>query len=439
MTSDDLKKKAKALPDTPGVYFFKDSEGAVIYIGKAKSLRNRVSSYFHASAAGEHPKVQVMSRKISDVDTMQTESEVDALLVEARLIRDVQPKYNVQLKDDKSYPLLSITRTDDFPRVAVTRERQPGETEYYGPFVDATGLRQAVKIMQRIFKFATCSLTIRADDEKRRYFRPCILHSIGRCTAPCADRISKEDYATDVESLRRFLKGEKEKLIEDLRVKMKDAAAGRHYERAGEYRDQIDALASLSKQSPYGEYLEGDITPMDPTEGLDECRRVLGLTKSPRAIAGIDIANLGEKQAVGSLVTFVDGVPFKAGYRKYRIKTVTGVDDYAMIREVVRRRFTRASGEFEITPDILLIDGGLGHLHAAAEALASLKDIAMPLLLSLAKKEEILFRRDSDQALPLPGHSPMLRLMMYVRDEAHRFAQHYHHILRRKSLFEGEE
>jgi excinuclease ABC subunit C len=377
-----------------------------------------------------------MISKIRDVAVLQTPSEVDALLLEARLVKDTQPKYNVKLRDDKSFTMLAITRFDDFPKIWVGRETDDVNAEMIGPFTGAADLREAVKVLQKIFKFATCRIEMREGDEKRKYFRPCLLHSINRCTAPCAARISKQDYAADIESLKAFLRGDRAKLAAGLEAKMKEAAKRLDYERAAGLRDQIRAIEALDRHAPEFDYVEGDITPIDPKEGLDDLVRSLALPKTPRTVEGVDIAHLQGNEAVGSVVSFVDGIPFKSGYRRFRVKLAPGGDDYASIREVVRRRFSRLKDEEGLFPDVLLIDGGEGQLRSAAETIESL-GVPPPLMLSLAKQDEILYRWDARPVkLALSPASPGVRLMMYVRDEAHRFAQHYHHVLRRKALLE---
>ncbi|HXX93082.1 MAG TPA: excinuclease ABC subunit UvrC, partial [Planctomycetota bacterium] len=400
----------------------------VLYVGKAKSLRDRVSTYFTESYGDS--RIRAMVAQIRDIETLDAPSEVDALLMEARLIKDIQPKYNERLKDDKSFTMLAITKFDDFPKVWVMRETDDADAEMYGPFAHAGELRDAVRVLQKIFKFATCTLEMRADDPKRRHFRPCLLYAIRRCTAPCADRVSPERYAADLEMLRMFLRGQRAEVLSGLRAKMKEASGRLEFERAAELRDQVKMLESLSRRTEL-DYIEGDITPMDPREGLDELQKILGLPEPPRAIEGVDIAHVQGGESVGSLVNFVDGIPFKSGYRRYRIRTVEGIDDYAMIREVVTRRFRRLDEEGRVFPDVLLIDGGVGQLNSARSALQEL-GVRPPVVLSLAKQEETLFR--DGKPIPLAKSSPALRLLMYVRDEAHRFAQHYHHLLRRKAL-----
>lgn len=418
------------MPETPGVYLMKDGKGRTLYIGKAKNLKNRVSTYFHDSYGD--PRIRTMVSKIENIEVLLAPSEVDALLMEARLIKDVQPRFNDRLKDDKSFTLLAITNFDDYPKVWVVRETDGVNAECYGPFTSAGELRDAVRALQRIFKFATCTLEMREDDAKRKFFRPCLLHAIGRCTAPCADRIPRERYLADIEMLRRFLRGGREEVVEQLRTRMKEASKRLEFEQAAELRDQIKSLEGLSKRSEL-DYIEGDITPMDPRDGLDELGRVLSLPRAPRTIEGVDIAHVQGEESVGSVVSFVDGIPFKSGYRKYRIKAVEGIDDFAMIREVVTRRFRRLDEEGKLFPEVLLIDGGLGQLNSARSALTDL-GVSGPIVLSLAKEEETLFR--DGRAVPLEKSAPSLRLLMYVRDEAHRFAQYYHHQLRRKAQLE---
>jgi excinuclease ABC subunit C len=430
MTLDRLRAILAALPDTPGVYLMKDAKERVLYIGKAKSLKNRVSTYFHESYGD--PRIKAMVAKIANVEVLHAPSEVDALLMEARLIKDIQPRYNDRLKDDKSFTMLAITKFDDFPKVWVGRETDDLDAEMYGPFPNAGELRDAVRVLQKIFKFATCTIEMKADDPKRRFFRPCLLHAIGRCTAPCADRVSKERYEADVESLRKFLQGRRDEVIADLKRRMKEASKRLEFERAAELRDQARSLESLAKRVE-AEYIEGDITPIDPKEGVEALAKLLKLPKLPRTIEGVDIAHVQGGESVGSVVSFVDGIPFKSGYRRYRIKTVEGIDDFAMIHEVVHRRFRRLDEEGRVFPDILLVDGGLGQLNSAKAALEKL-GVVPPVMLGLAKEEETIFREG--RVVPAAKSSPALRLLMYVRDEAHRFAQHYHHLLRGKALIE---
>jgi excinuclease ABC subunit C len=209
MEGPPLKDKAAAFPDRPGVYLFKDDRGRVLYVGKAKSLKRRVAQYFQ-ERPDRDPKTGVMLQHAADIEFLETDSEVEALLAESRLIKDIQPKYNVALKNGKSFPLLAVSKGEDFPKVYVTRGRDPEKAVYYGPFLDAAGLREAVALLQRVFKFRTCDLAIAAGDPNNRHFRPCILHSIGQCTAPCAERIGRKAYRADIRAFRQILSGKKD-------------------------------------------------------------------------------------------------------------------------------------------------------------------------------------------------------------------------------------
>jgi excinuclease ABC subunit C len=428
-------EKVKQFPAAPGVYLMKDEQGRVLYVGKAKNLRNRAGHYF-TKAAAEDRRTADLVKLIADIDFLPAESEVDALLMEARLVKDIQPRFNVDLKDDKSFPYLQIRVREDFPRVEFTRTPRRRGVKLYGPFTSAKSLRAAIHVLQRIFQFRTCSLDIREDDERWRWFRPCLLHSIRQCTAPCNFRVTKEEYRRQIRALRLVLEGKKGKLIAEMEGQMRQASEALNFEKAARLRDEIAALQNLGLRGEVEKDVQPEVFPIEPKKGLVGLRKVLGLRATPRTIEGVDIAHLGGDDMVASLVAFVDGLPFKPGYRRFRIKSVAGVDDFASVREVVTRRFRRLHDEETPFPDILLIDGGKGQLNAALEAFALL-GIEPPCLLSLAKREEEIYRPGEAEPLRLSRHSAALRLLQYVRDEAHRFAQHYHKILRRKRL-QGE-
>lgn len=423
--------KVRQFPTTPGVYLMKDAAGVVIYVGKAVNLRSRAGSYF-LKAAAEDMRTAELCKEIADIDFLEADSEVDALLVESRLIKDVQPKFNRDLKDDKSFPYLEIFVREDFPRVEFTREPSERGTKLYGPFANAGSLRGAIQVLQKIFKFRTCSLDIDEGDDKWRWFRPCLLHSIQQCTAPCNMRISKEDYRKDIARLRMFLEGKKSSLLKEMRAEMKAAADERRFEKAARLRDEIHALETLDRRGELDTHVQPEVFYIDPKKGLTGLKKVLKLDETPRTIEGVDIAHLGGGETVASLVQFIDGLPFKPGYKRFKIRGVQGIDDFASIHEVVARRFKRLSDEGEIFPDVLLVDGGRGQLNAALAAFTAL-EIQPPTVISLAKREEEIYVGDLPDPLRLSRHSYALRLLQYVRDEAHRFAQHYHHILRRKS------
>lgn len=425
-------EKIKQFPAGPGVYLMKDNQGRVLYVGKAKNLRNRAAHYF-TKAAREDMRTADLVKLIADVDFLPADSEVDALLLEARLVKDIQPRFNVELKDNKTFPYLQIRIREEFPRVEFTRNPRRRGVKLYGPFTSAKGLRGAIQVLQRIFQFRTCTLDIKGDDPRWRWFRPCLLHSIHQCTAPCNFRVAREDYRRQIRALRMVLEGKKSRLLREMKRDMDSASAARLYEKAARIRDEIEALQNLNLRGDVDKDIQPEVFQIEPKKGLAGLRKVLGLAKLPRTIEGVDIAHLGGNETVASLVSFIDGLPFKPRYRRYRIRTVAGVDDFASIREIVSRRFTRLGRDDEIFPDILLIDGGKGQLNAALEAFRVLGR-EPPCLISLAKREEEIYRADAEDPLRLGRHAAALRLLQYVRDEAHRFAQHYHHILRRKKL-----
>ena len=428
-------EKVKTFPCTPGVYVMKDAQGVVLYVGKAKSLRNRASHYFTKAATEDH-RTRDLVPLIADIDFVPADSEVDALLLEARRVQDIQPRCNIELKDDKSFPYMQIRLREDFPRVEFTRKPRRKGVKLYGPFTSARTLRQAIQVLQRIFKFRTCTLDIEEKDDRWRWFRPCLLHSIKQCTAPCNLRVTKEEYAKQIRALRLVMEGKKAKLLREMAAEMKQASADLQFEKAARLRDDMAALNKLAERGEASKDPPTNVFPIDPKKGLVALRKVLGLEKTPRTIEGVDIAHLGGQDTVASLVSFIDGLPFKAGYRRYKIQSVEGVDDFASIREVVTRRFHRLSQQDELFPDVLLIDGGKGQLNAAIESF-ELLGITPPTLVSLAKREEEIYRPGESEPIRLSRSAPALRVLQYVRDEAHRFAQHYHHLLRSKK-FKGD-
>ena len=435
-----LRARLRHFPKTPGVYLMKDAKGRVLYIGKAKDLRARVSSYFQDSADllnSRSPEIARMATEVVDVDFLDCDTEVDALLRENRLIKDIQPPYNEQLRDDKTFPYLEITTGDDFPGVFVTRTPRHKGSKLYGPFTSASGLRDAVNALQKVFRFRTCELDIRDGDDKRRFFRPCLLHAIKQCTAPCADLISQEDYRRDIDRLKRLLASKRSVVLREMRKDMSTAAADHRFEEAAVLRDRIKAIESLALSGDPDADRQPEVFHIDPRRGLEKLGDLLGLEAPPRGIEGIDIANLQGGESCGALVCFLDGKPFKAGYRRFRIRTVEGIDDYAMIREVVIRRYRNAARGEELFPDVILIDGGLGQLHAALDAFADMH-LRPPMVISLAKREELIYIQARSEPVRLARNNAALRLVQHVRDEAHRFAQHYHHILRRKKTFEED-
>ena len=428
-------EKDRTFPLTPGVYLMKDATGVVLYVGKAKNLRSRASHYFSKEAADNY-RTKDLIPLICDIDFIPCETEVDALLKESRLVKDIRPKFNKDLKDGKSFPYLQIRTREEYPRVEITRTPRRRGVRLYGPFTSKGSLKAAVNVLQRVLQFRTCTLDIKSDEVRWKWFRPCLLHSIRQCTAPCNFRVSRDDYRRQVKKLILILDGKKEKLLRRMGREMAEASTAMQFEKAARIRDEIDALRRLELRGDVKNDDQPEVFPLDPKRGLKGLKKVLGLKAVPRSIEGFDIAHLGGTDNVASLVSFLDGLPFKDMYRRYKIKSVEGVDDFASMREVVTRRFKRLDEEGSIFPDILLIDGGRGQLNAALAGFQSL-GIVPPVVISLAKQEEEIYLPDREEPLKLSRHSAALRLLQYVRDEAHRFAQHYHHALRRKN-FIGE-
>jgi len=444
--SDKLRQllgKARALPKSPGVYLMKDVRGRVLYVGKASRLPDRVASYFIPSA-DLGPKKSRMLDEVVDFDIIACDGEWEALLAEARLIKDIHPPYNVMLMDDKTFPYLVVTTREDFPGVYITREPTAElfrGGKIFGPFTKPSALRASVQLLQRVFQFRTCELDIRADDPHRRFFRPCLLHALGQCTAPCAARITPEAYRADIDAFVRCLESKRSVMLRAMQTEMEQAAQAQNFERAAVLRDQMRALEKLDDRGKRSDHWQPETESLtlhlDPIRGLEYLRKVLEMDRPVRCIEAIDIAHLQGNETVGSKVCFVDGKALKNAYRRYRIKTA-GNDDYASIREVVRRRYREAGVGQELYPDVILIDGGLGQLHAALEAFADLQ-VQPPMVIALAKKEELIYVQACGEPVRLPRNNPGLKLCQAIRDEAHRFAQHYHHVLRRKQVVGGKK
>ncbi len=437
-TRETIQETIRRFPAAPGLYFMKDANDKVLYIGKAKNLRSRAGSYFQPGAnlaESRGPWIAEMIHKTAAVEFLQTDSEVDAILQEARLIKDIHPPYNSDLKDAKTFPYLEITTRQEFPGVYITRNPQDSRSRLFGPFTNVNDLRAVLVVLQKIYRFRTCKLDISTKDEKRRFFRPCILYNIRQCTAPCADRISKSDYRAQIQDLVKFLNSKRSTVLRQLKKSMDKASAKQDYETAAMYRDRIRLIENLDKRGTVAGHVQPEVFAADPADALNRLQTLLKTDQPVRIIEGFDIAHLSGSETVGSMVQFIDGRPFKNGYRRFKIKTVKGVDDYASLKEVVTRRYQRTLAGEELWPDLVLIDGGIGQLHSAQRAFQEMgtRD-AMPRLASIAKKEELIYVLGQEKPLKLPSNDPARKLLQYIRDEAHRFAQHYYNILRAKSM-----
>lgn len=408
----DVKSKIKQLPLTSGVYLMKNARGKILYVGKALSLRKRVQSYFRATKT--FSKTDLLVKEIRDIECIETHSEAGALILEASLIKRYRPKYNIELRDDKSYPFIEITG-EKFPRIAVVRPRKKNpRSVYFGPYVGASLVREALHIIRRIFPFRTCDP-----------FPPkaCLDYDIGLCDAPCTGNISRRDYRRNIRHVRLILEGKKDRLLKDLKREMQQLSRAQRFEAAGVIRDQLQALSALYSGTP-------DINFYKEAEQL---KQLLHLPRAPERIEAFDISTMMGEHSVGSMVSFFNGKPDKRNYRRFRIKQVAGIDDFQMIAEVVGRRYRRLKEEGAAFPDLIVIDGGKGQLSAASTALAAL-DVNIPLM-ALAKRQEEIFLPKKRGPVILPSSSLGLRLLQRVRDEAHRFAVSYHRHLRTKNVF----
>ena len=406
-----LLARIAELPTVPGVYLFKDRGGRPVYIGKALSIRKRVSSHFRFF--GERfSKAGKMLSEIRRIDFIETPTESEALLLEAALVKENRPKYNQELKDDKSYPFLKITN-EEFPRLLIVRGRKPDGGKYFGPYTSVRLLRQAVSWLRRLFPMRTCD---------PMPGKVCLMYHIRQCGGPCEKHMDRESYKAIVRELALFLEGRRDVLVKNLFKRLKEHSENREYEKAKAIYEEIKALSQVPR------------APKPKSENskvLPELQSAIALPRLPARIECFDISNISGKEAVGSMSVFVNGEPSKAHYRRFRIRTVEGIDDYEMMREVIRRRYTRALNEKEELPDLIVIDGGKGHLAAARGELEALNCSDLPII-SIAKKHEHLFSPFRETPTILPQSSPVLQLIQRLRDEAHRFAITYHRKLHAK-------
>ena len=549
-----VEEQLNRLPDSPGVYLLRDAEGAILYVGKAANLRHRVRSYF-GTGQKLSPKLLKMVSRVADIDFYVTSSEQEALILELNLIKRHHPRYNVRLKDDKTFPYFKINLREEWPRVHITRRLEQDGSRYFGPFASAKSVRQTLKVIKGIFPFRYCTKKITGTDS-----RACLEYHMGRCLGPCLGTVSRAEYAEVIKQVVMFLEGKQDRVVRQLQDKMNRAAAALDFEKAALYRDQLQAIdrvvegqriaaavsgeqdviafaqdgdqayvqvffirsnkltgresfvlqgtqheeprrimTSFIKQfyssSPnlpprlllqypvedmavLKDWLQGrrggrvdiqvprrgskkqlvDIvaenarqgleqlkirqlaTPKELEAAIDEIEKELNLTHPPLRMEAYDISDIQGKAAVGSMVVFEKGKSKPAHYRRFRIKTVAGANDYAMLQEVLRRRFKHLGEEtsvpdtWAIVPDLVLIDGGKGQLNAALSAMGELGIKSVPLA-SLAKENEEIYVPQKIKPILLPRSSPGLKLLQRLRDEAHRFALGYYHRVHKKESF----
>jgi len=412
-----------SIPQKPGVYFFRDKENSFLYIGKAANLRSRLSSYFLANTSLE-PAKRRMLREAEHITWQETKTEIEALLLEASLIKKHVPPYNIVMRDDKQYLFVGFTK-EQFPRVFFTHQpiaftkMKDKKSEFIGPFTESGAVKKLLRSLRKTFPYCTC---------KTNHNRACQRGELGLCLNICCQKnytASPEEhaaYAKNMRFLKNVLQGKQKKQLQQLRVGMKQASKSRSYEHAAVLRDQVYALTQIfAHQAP----LKKDYA-SENQKGLHELRLLLGLSSYPKRIEGYDISNIQGTHAVGSMVVFTDGVPDKNAYRKFRIRTVTGANDTAMMREILTRRLTHADWPL---PDVLLIDGGKPQLNAACKAAQSIlhEQIKTIRIVSIAKREEELYV--PNQKLPFKLKempTALLYLLQQIRNEAHRFAISYY-------------
>lgn len=425
---ETLQERIKNLPDTSGVYLLKNGRGEIIYVGKALSLRKRVSSYFQGRDSP--PKVQALVSHIDFIDYLETDSEKDALLLEYELIKRFRPKYNVLYRDDKSYPYVKLTVNAQWPCLSVARKVRKDGARYYGPYPDGSHLRKLLHYVRKYFPLRFCR-SVKLPN------KVCLYYHLKRCPAPCVGRIGADEYRKVVKEIDLFLKNRHSQLLSFLEREMKKRSARMEYEQAQRLKREIAFIRELLERIRFREVqpqqlLSRHLERLPQEQLLPVLKKELKLPKIPQRIEAFDISMISGYQAVGSMVTFINGQSAKQFYRRFRIKTVHQPDDYAMLKEVLLRRYSRLRREKSAEPDLILVDGGKGHLAVAQNVIGQV-GLAIPVA-SIAKKEEQVFIPESEQAVELDHRSPALQLIRHVRDEAHRFAIAYHRLLRKKNI-----
>lgn len=421
----NIQTKIKKIPQSPGVYFFHNKRGKIIYVGKSAYLRRRISSYFSGREKLAYQKDRMID-EIAKIDFIETDSEINALFLESELIKRYKPKYNIDWKDDKNYLYARITIKDKFPTIELVRTPADDKSRYFGPFVDSGALKKVLKMIRKVFPYSTC----RPDTGKA-----CFWYHIGLCPGVCVGRIRPEDYKKNIRNIIAFFEGKNEKIIAGLKKQMGTLSGNKEFEKAASLRDKIRSLERIKSTDVFGkteeERIKSDVA-------LAELVKNLNLEKIPRKIECYDVSNIMGTAATGSMTIFFDGIPKKDHYRRFKIKLVKGIDDYAMISEILLRRFSlsdkKDDSAFEILPDLIIIDGGKGQVSAAKSVLEKY-GLEIPLIGIAKRLEEIIEIKDGKfNTKRLRADSPALHLLQRIRDEAHRFAITYHHGLRGKGL-----
>jgi len=423
------KAKARRAPHTPGVYLMKDVAGGVVYVGKAKDLKKRLASYFMPRMRMT-PKVAAMMDTVQDLEWHEVRSETEALLLEGKLIKRWRPKWNILFRDDKQFPQVRVDLADPIPKFRIVRARTSDSCRYFGPFPHQQAVRRALTEMKKKFGILlTDSSPALLPDGRWK------LYDDARAEIQkFANEVTVQEYGTRVTAACAFLDGKAVAWAEQVEVDMREAAAARDYEKAASLRDLLDALKRTTEKSR--RFLRDNPLPRrDESEALASLTVVLNLTRAPATAECFDISHISGTLAVASMVRFVDGRADKAGYRRFKIKSFEGNDDFRAMQEVVGRRYARLAREGRSFPELVIIDGGLGQVGAALEAFKT-EGLTPPPLIGLAKREETIVFPDGRE-LKLPRHDVGLALLMRIRDEAHRFANNFNADLRSQKLRES--
>ncbi len=418
MPSEILKEKIRTLPLRPGVYLMHDAQGQVIYVGKAKNLKKRVSSYFrHGGFAS--PRLRKLVDTIFDLSFIRTESEAEALVVESRLIKRYQPFFNIDLKMGERYPWIKLTR-ERFPRIEITRRKADDGASYFGPFTRVFELRQLLRLIERHFPLRTCRSSEPASPVPGR---PCVRYALARCLAPCVEGCTESRYGEVVADLSLLLSGNVTHLVERLRHRMEEAARELCFEEAARLRDTIRAIWRYTRQKR-NRVLPEDLD-KDTWDAFLRLQSLLGLPSVPWRIDCFDISHFSGKETFGVVVVFEQGIPNPSLYRKFSIRDVEGIDDFRSIQETLRRRYSRSLQGDDPLPQLIVIDGGAQQLRFAESALQELELGGIPVV-ALAKQEEAVYTLFGEQPLTPEREDPALQLLQRLRDEAHRFAVSAH-------------
>jgi excinuclease ABC subunit C len=437
--TEQIRKKLAEMSHKPGVYLMKDRFGTVIYVGKARDLRKRVTTYFHPSRRmGWDLKFNALVEAVHDLDTYIVRSEPEALLLEGKLIKEYQPRYNISFRDDKRFLLIKVNLNDPIPRFMLARLQQDDGARYFGPFAHSSSARHTLTLARRKFNLRGCRPLTPGEED----YKHCLYGHLKYCTAPCIGNISREDYKQQVSAACDFLAGQTGEMEHELEEQMNKAAAAEDFEKAAQYRDALSDLRRTTQKTKKFPRVPYNLpVAIDPQGDVAELTRALNLPANPVRIEGFDISNISSTFAVASLVAFRDGRPDRSNYRRFRMKTVTGQDDFACMAETVRRRYTRvlaekAENQEATLPDLIVVDGGKGQLNAAVAELTKLGLEKVPII-GLAKEFEEIYRPGESEPLRLSHDSGALKLLQRVRDESHRFANTYNAQLRLKKITES--